>query len=158
MCFCAGAQVPGVRPGGRGTFLSRNKKVPKEIRPAACVPALRSGQPALRSGQPAVRGRGLHRITHYALCAPFKQMRWISSRCSCTLRCNCPAHALCSSAQAEGWGRANMGHRCARPLCRPSAAMARVDVWLSGWPLLHAPVAQCLRGGAGTAECQRFVI
>ena len=152
MCFCAGAQVPGVRSGGRGTFLSRNKKVPKEMRPAACVPAL-------RSGQPAVRGRGLHRITHYALCAPFKQMRWISSRCSCTLRCNCPAHALCSSAQAERGLRANPGHRCARPAYGAERTMAHMDVWLSACsPLLHAPVAWCLRGGTGTAECQCFVI
>ena len=31
--------MPGVRPGGRPTFLLRNKKVGKEMRPAASVPS-----------------------------------------------------------------------------------------------------------------------
>jgi hypothetical protein len=44
-------RLAGTRPGGRGTFLSRDKKVPKEARPAA--PALRASlTPDYRSGRP----------------------------------------------------------------------------------------------------------
>jgi hypothetical protein len=43
--------VAGTRPGGRGTFLLRGKKVPKETRPAA--PALRAPlPPEHRTGRP----------------------------------------------------------------------------------------------------------
>ena len=44
----------GIAPGGADTFLLSNKKVPKEIDPAAHDPPLRSGQPASvnRSGAP----------------------------------------------------------------------------------------------------------
>ena len=38
---------PGFRPGGRPTFLLRNKKVGKEVRPAIPVPSLRYGQPVV---------------------------------------------------------------------------------------------------------------
>ena len=41
------APLAGVRPGGRPTFLSRDKKVGKEARPAAHDPSLRYGRPAL---------------------------------------------------------------------------------------------------------------
>ncbi len=63
--------MPGVRPGGRLTFLSLDKKVSKESSPAASVPAL-------RSGQPAVLGHGVCGETLYALRAPFKQTPQIS--------------------------------------------------------------------------------
>ena len=38
-CFGVGLTLEaGTRPGGRGTFLLRGKKVPKEARPTACDP------------------------------------------------------------------------------------------------------------------------
>ena len=63
------AQMPGVRPGGRLTFLSHDKKVSKEACPAASVPrklrcANLSGRPALTANggvrRNSVRARALH--------------------------------------------------------------------------------------------------
>ena len=46
----------GTRPGGRGTFLPRGKKVPKETRPAVCDPhAARGGTPGARRWRGALR-------------------------------------------------------------------------------------------------------
>ena len=129
-CFCAfwglfpGA---GTRPGGRGTFLPRGKKVPKETRPAVCDPhAARGGTPGARRWRGALRNS--LRATRCARTTAASQTRKHARLRAC--------HPTTASPQAQperGWRQFGPSLRSAsRALraakSRPSAAMARVGL------------------------------
>ena len=101
------APLAGVRPGGRPTFLSRDKKVGKEARPTARDP-FASLRGHLRRGACGVR-----RETHFAL-----------ARCVQTITASQMTKQSCPSAGLQprkhhdaGAGRRGVcsGHRFARP-------------------------------------------
>jgi len=119
----------GTRPGGRGTFLSRDKKVPKETRPAVCDPfaALR-GKPGARRWRGALRNS--LRAARFAQTTAASQFTKQARLRAC--------HPTTASPQAQperGWRRHGPSLRSAsraRALraakSRPSAAMARVGL------------------------------
>ena len=105
-------------------------------------------------------GQRVRRRTHYALRAPFKQLRQVSARSACVLRHTHAPPALRFSARAEGNPKTDIrtGHcfaalgpvsraqapRAAQP--GPSAAMARglFGCWMFG----STPPSGCACGGA----------
>ena len=98
------AQMPGVRPGGRLTFLSHDKKVSKEACPAASVPrklrcANLSGQPALTANA-GVRHNSLRaKALHSNRCRKSEHEVWLS--------CGSQTAGVCCDRRRwlKGWGR-----------------------------------------------------
>jgi len=119
----------GTRPGGRGTFLLRGKKVPKETRPAVCDPhAARGGTPGARRWRGALRNslRAARYVQTTAASQFTKHAR---------LRACHPASASPQAQPERGWRqfgpslRSAWTSRRAAPACwGPSAAMARVGL------------------------------
>ena len=125
-------------------LLLRQKKVTKEkASPAARVPSLRYGQPAMLV-------RGVCRVTHCAVRAPFGQTRQVRPRSGCVLR-HTRHPAPCASRHGQK-GKHDTGHCCARPreaqaLCAAQCPAERSDGPCRSPSLLEAPVAGRLRGG-----------
>jgi len=116
----------GTRPGGRGTFLSRDKKVPKETRPAVCDPFA-----ALRGKPGARRWRGaLRNSLRAARCAQTAAASQFTKHAR--LRACHPTTASPQAQPERGWRRHGPSLRSAwhaAPACwGPSAAMARVGL------------------------------
>ena len=109
--FCWGplrfAQMPGVRPGGRLTFLLHGKKVSKETCPAASVPksfALRIFWGNLRSEQTPRAGSRRAVELPPRQGAPVKQLPRVRARSLAVLRQPNRRRLLRSQALAEGVG------------------------------------------------------
>ena len=134
----------GTRPGGRGTFLPRGKKVPKETRPAVCDPhATRGGTPGARRWRGALRNS--LRAARFAQTAAASQ-----TTKHARLRACHPATASPQAQPERGWRRHEPSLRSAwrarraAPACwGPSAAMARVV----STPFQAAPGARRWWGG-----------
>ena len=145
----------GTRPGGRGTFLSRDKKVPKETRPAVCDPfASLRGKPGAR------RWRGALRNSLRAYGASLKQPQRVSSQSMRDF-----AHATPPPPRPRRslkGGGDNTGHRCARPPTRrryAPRAPGRAQRWpVSDFkPLLAVPRSAGRGAGACAERHTRFV-
>ena len=119
----------GTRPGGRGTFLPRGKKVPKETRPAVCDPhAARGGTPGARRWRGALRNS--LRAARFAQTTAASQFTKHARLRAC--------HPTTASPQAQperGWRRHGPSLRSASRAqalraakSRPSAAMARMGL------------------------------
>ena len=150
--------LAGFRPAGEVLFLATKKSTQKKVAPAACDPSRCEGQPV------SWRLWGVPRNSLRAKGAPFEQTRQASSRSTGTLRCQ--RHPTNTTPQAHAKGECKqpnskipIGHRYARPVlgAERSDGLWVFGCWLVRIPLLHAPGAWCLWGGAGTAECQCIV-
>ena len=130
-----------MRPAAQFLSLTRQRKKPKKGDPTGCDPC------ASLRGNLCRRAVGVGRRNSLRACsAPLRQLRPVSSRSACMLRCTRHPANTPPQAHPEGKRNSHTGHRVARPRgsrrealaqSGPSAAMARF-VFLPLWTCREA--------------------